>query len=578
MSNSQQSKIERKLGILGGGQLAMMLTNAAHRLGIDNIYVLDPTPNCPASKVGAHQVIGSFRDKNDVIEFSKKVDVLTIDIEDVSIEALDEIQNQGTVKIYPDPKLLKVIQDKYKQKCIFSEYNYDGNDKYTPYLPINFIREYDNLQSLNSIIDTFKNVCKDLSKFKFVVKAKRGGYDGKGVWFFEKPEQVEELLKVSGMKRCDIYLENFVDIEKEIAVVYCGYGSRDDLLGYVEHVTYPIVETVQKDGICTTVTCPTSLTLKQREKVEEIVSNFCREFGTVGIVAMELFLTVDGEIFINEVSPRVHNTGHFTIEATNCSQFEQHIRAVMGLDIIEPKLTVPYAVMHNILSEGYNSQDYSYLSKSGSHWYGKVPTIIYKEIVDENVTDKDADTRVTKIFRKNRKIGHITQSLEPSQVSFPLIYIVMGSMSDLPTMTPAIDLLKDYKMPYKVDVVSAHRSPDWMYEFGKNVESLGGRVIIAAAGGAAHLPGMLASITPLPVIGVPIPSKHLNGQDSLLSIVEMPDGVPVATVGIGKAKNAAILALKIIGAMKEVKDIIKKNREKVSRQRSDLLEKLNYMN
>ena len=144
----------------------------------------------------------------------------------------------------------------------------------------------------------------------------------------------------------------------------------------------------------------------------------------------------------------------------------------------------------------------------------------------------------------------------------------MGSSSDYKTMEPAIELLKYYSIPHKVDVVSAHRSPEWMFEFGKNIESWCCKVIIAAAGGAAHLPGMMASLTPIPVIGVPVPTQNLGGQDSLLSIVQMPDGVPVATVGIGKAKNAAILAAKIMGLDDVSNDIMRKNRKKVFNQRS----------
>ena len=148
-----------------------------------------------------------------------------------------------------------------------------------------------------------------------------------------------------------------------------------------------------------------------------------------------------------------------------------------------------------------------------------------------------------------------------------MVYVVMGSSSDLPQMKGCIELLKQYNIPFEVDIVSAHRTPHWMYEFAESAEKKG-RVIIAAAGGAAHLPGMIASISNLPVIGVPIETKALGGRDSLYSIVQMPDGVPVATVGIGKSKNAAILAIKILGLVNISKQIQKENREKVDKQRS----------
>jgi 5-(carboxyamino)imidazole ribonucleotide mutase len=130
----------------------------------------------------------------------------------------------------------------------------------------------------------------------------------------------------------------------------------------------------------------------------------------------------------------------------------------------------------------------------------------------------------------------------------PLVGVIMGSDSDLPTMQGAVDVLTDFGVAHEVRVVSAHRTPDAMYEYAHTASERGLRVIIAGAGGAAHLPGMTASMTSLPVIGVPVPLQHLDGLDSLLSIVQMPDGIPVATVGVGKARNAGLLAVRILGA------------------------------
>jgi 5-(carboxyamino)imidazole ribonucleotide mutase len=133
-------------------------------------------------------------------------------------------------------------------------------------------------------------------------------------------------------------------------------------------------------------------------------------------------------------------------------------------------------------------------------------------------------------------------------VAAPLVGVIMGSDSDLPTMQGAVDALTEFGVAHEVRVVSAHRTPDVMYEYARTSAERGLRVIIAGAGGAAHLPGMTASLTSLPVIGVPVPLQHLDGLDSLLSIVQMPDGIPVATVGVGKARNAGLLAVRILGA------------------------------
>ncbi len=137
---------------------------------------------------------------------------------------------------------------------------------------------------------------------------------------------------------------------------------------------------------------------------------------------------------------------------------------------------------------------------------------------------------------------------QPPTGPAPRVGIVMGSDSDWPTMQPAAEALAEFEVPYEADVVSAHRMPDEMIDYGRRAHGRGLQVLIAGAGGAAHLPGMLASVTPLPVVGVPVPLRHLDGLDSLLSIVQMPSGVPVATVAVGAARNAGLLAVRILAA------------------------------
>jgi len=511
--------MNRKLGILGGGQLAMMMTQAAFRLGITDVTVLDPTEDCPASKVGAKQIVGSFRDREKILELAKMVDVLTIDIESVNIDALEEAKEY--CEVYPDPSCLRVIQDKFEQKIYMKNLG----------IPVVEVISGD-----------------ELPECGFVVKAKKGGYDGKGVWIMKTSEDVDAFLEKYDLKDDDnMFVEELVDINAELAVM--SFVRESGVA-----VNYPIVETVQDNGICVMTVCPVSLDLHVRIEINNIVKRVVQSFNTRGMFGIELFLTKDGRVLLNEVSPRVHNSGHYTIEATNCSQFEQHIRSVMGMNMLKPELTISPVVMYNILAKGDETDFVK--SYKGLHWYCKS--------VGENG-----------MYKKRRKIGHATTKLAMKDRLDPVIYIVMGSTSDYETLRPGIELLEHYNIPICVDVVSAHRSPEWMFTFGRNVESWGGKVVIAAAGGAAHLPGMLASITNLPVIGVPIPSKNFQGKDSLLSIVEMPDGVPVATVGIGKSKNAAILALKMIGEMEIVSDIKRLNQEKVNMQRSILSENKN---
>lgn len=504
-----------KIGILGGGQLALMLTEAAFKLGIHDITVLDPTHNCPAQTVGAKQIVGSFTDKNKIIELANIVDVLTFDIESVNIDAL--FSASEITKVYPSPNCLSIIQNKYLQNCFLKDLS----------IPIpEFYKIEDMPLSDNNEI---------------IIKAKKGGYDGKGVWKINK-EDLPDLMEKLNIYEDNIFAEELIDIKKELAIIaYLSYNQRV--------ICYPIVETIQCDGICTEVICPVPLDISIRKEIKDITQKIVKKFQTNGIIAIEFFLTSDNRVLVNEISPRVHNSGHYTIEATNCSQFEQHIRSIIGLPTIIPCFQYDQPViMKNILGTGKEIDYNNIISKSGLHWYNK--------------KSKDG------IYKLNRKIGHYTEQITVNNCPYPLVYIIMGSSSDYETIEPAIELFKYYHIPYKVDIVSAHRSPEWMYEFGKNIESWCCRVIIAAAGGAAHLPGMMASLTPIPVIGVPVPTQHLGGQDSLLSIVQMPDGVPVATVGIGKAKNAAILAIKIMGLPEVSNDIMRQNREKVADQRS----------
>jgi phosphoribosylaminoimidazole carboxylase len=502
-----------KIGILGGGQLAMMLTEASIKLGYRNIFVLDPTINCPAKCVGANQVVGSFKDENEIINFAKRVDVLTFDIESVNLNALYLAKKYCNV--YPDPSVLDIIQDKYCQKKYLKNLN----------IPIPELYDVD-------------NYCFELEKF--IVKTKKDGYDGKGVWVMKSSDELSKFMLDNNVNKNDIFIEDYIEIKKELAVIAYLYKNKVCF--------YPIVETIQENGICKEVICPTPLNSYIRKQIKHLTKRILLDFNTKGVFAIE-FLYNGDEIYVNEISPRVHNSGHYTIEATNCSQFEQHMRSILDLECIQPKMTISHVKMTNVLGTGKKINK-KLFNKPNFHWYHKKPNGEY--------------------YKKNRKIGHYTKKLFITEIPYPLIYIVMGSSSDLPYLQPGIDLLKKYNIPIHVDVVSAHRSPHLMYDFGEEFESKCGKVIIAAAGGAAHLPRMLASITTQPVIGVPIPTKHLGGQDSLYSIVQMPDGVPVATVGIGKSKNASILAMKILNLTEFVKDIKCENGRKVGRQMEEL--------
>ena len=315
--------------------------------------------------------------------------------------------------------------------------------------------------------------------------------------------------------------------------------------GLNEVRAYPVVETEQRDSICHITVCPARITEHSRVLAEKIAIDCVSSLEGRGIYGVELFLMKDGSVLFNEIAPRPHNTGHYTIEASDCCQFENHLRAVTGMPLGSTKMKVQAAVMLNVLgdADGKEGMDLcnamlnraQKMAGASVHYYGK------------------ADVK------KNRKIGHITlvgdnvtqclanvrviQGIDAAAERSPLVGIIMGSDSDLPCMKAAAEELDRFDVPYEMSIVSAHRTPGRMFEYAHAAHNRGIKVIIAGAGGASHLPGMVAAMTPLPVIGVPVKTTALSGNDSLLSIVQMPKGVPVATVAIDNAANAGLLAV-----------------------------------
>lgn len=185
------------------------------------------------------------------------------------------------------------------------------------------------------------------------------------------------------------------------------------------------------------------------------------------------------------------------------------------------------------------------MSRAVVHWYGKDGCRPGRKVGHINLTGNshgELDASLAQLM----ELEGIPLSLLPSPKPTPLVGIIMGSQSDLPTMHAAVDIMKKFGIPYEVDIVSAHRTPDKLVDYARNAASRGLRVIIAGAGGAAHLPGMVAAMTSLPVVGVPVKTSTLSGVDSLYSIVQMPRGIPVATVAIGNAQNAGLLAARIL--------------------------------
>ncbi|QCE07440.1 phosphoribosylaminoimidazole carboxylase [Vigna unguiculata] len=513
------------VGVLGGGQLGRMMCQAASQMAI-KVMVLDPQENCPASSLSYHHMVGSFDESTKVEEFAKRCGVLTVEIEHVDVDTLEKLEKQG-VDCQPKASTVRIIQDKYQQKVHFSKHG----------IPLPEFMKIDDLESAKKVGELFG--------YPLMIKSRRLAYDGRGNFVAKSEEELSSAVDALGGFDRGLYAEKWAPFVKELAVIVAR--GRDNSIS-----CYPVVETIHRDNICHIVKAPANVKWKTRELATEVAVNAVKSLEGAGVFAVELFLTNDGEILLNEVAPRPHNSGHHTIESCHTSQFEQHLRAVVGLPLGDPSLKTPAAIMYNILGEEEGELGFQLAHElmkralaipgASVHWYDKPE------------------------MRKQRKMGHITivgpslnniesnlaillegKRLHDKTAVAPRVGIIMGSDSDLPVMKSAAEILEMFGVPHEVRIVSAHRTPELMFSYASSAHERGIQVIIAGAGGAAHLPGMVAALTPLPVVGVPVRASTLDGLDSLLSIVQMPRGVPVATVAVNNATNAGLLAVRILG-------------------------------
>ncbi len=311
----------KKVGIVGGGQLAMMMTEVADSLDI-SIIVIDPTSGCPASLVGATQIVADYNDETAIHELSENTDVVTIDFEHVNTKALQELSEAGK-EVHPHPGTIAMIQDKLTQ-CRFLEAHH---------LPIADFKQLDTLEEARNALETFGG--------KMLLKMRHQSYDGKGNAVVTT-DNLEEAWNTFGDAK--LYGEAFIPFVQELAVIIAR-----DRCGTI--VIYPTVETIHVNNICHKVFLPGDLSDTEREKAEAIAMRTAKHLEGAGVFAIEMFLTKGNEILINEIAPRVHNSGHPTIEGSVTSQFEQHLRAVTGMELGSTDMKHEAAVMINILGK-----------------------------------------------------------------------------------------------------------------------------------------------------------------------------------------------------------------------------------
>lgn len=529
----------RKVGVLGGGQLGRMLIEAANRLNIQ-VNVLDVAAS-PAKQISAHDghIEGSFKDAASVKKLAQASDVVTVEIEHVDTHMLEEVAEQ--VKVEPSWKTLRMIKDKYAQKQYLKEHGVDVAESLD--------LEGKGVQGLKEAGSSFG--------YPFMLKSKTEAYDGKGNFVVKSEADVDAAFEALGKR--PLYAERWADFRMELAVMVVK--TKDGLL------TFPTVETVHEDSICKlTYAPPRNVSPTTSQQAQELAKKAIGAFEGKGVFGVEMFLLKDDRLLLNEIAPRPHNSGHYTIEACPLSQYDAHLRAILDLPIPQSALRLREpSIMLNILGGQTPDSHVQVANKAltspnaSVHLYGKGDArpgrkMGHITITAPTLAAAEAEIQPLVAFVDSLKTGkQPAPTPSPStQAEDPLVAVIMGSDSDLPVLKAGLDLLTALSIPFTTRITSAHRTPDWLRTFSKQASSTSVRVIIGAAGGAAHLPGMCASWTTLPVIGLPVKATHLDGLDSLWSMSQMPRGEPVATVGINNSTNAALLAVRILGASDEV--------------------------
>ena len=354
-----------KIGIIGGGQLGRMLIQS----GIDfnlNFSVLDPDPQAPCHQL-APFTCGKLTDYKTVMDFGKDCDLITIEIENVNTQALADLEKAGK-KVFPQPHIVELIQDKRRQKQFFKDNNIPTAD---------FL-----------LVENKVDILTHQSYLPAVNKLGREGYDGRGVQVLRSKEDISKAFDAPGL------LEKLIDFEKEISVIV----SRNTA-GVI--TTFPAVEMVfhPQANLVEYLFSPAQIRDAIAQQAKEIAERVITTLGLVGILAVEMFVTKDGQVLVNEVAPRPHNSGHQTIEANVTSQYEQHLRAILGLPPGDTRCTAPSAMVNILGEEGFTGMaQYEGLSEVMAmpgvhvHLYGKKQTKPFRKMGHVTIVESDLES------------------------------------------------------------------------------------------------------------------------------------------------------------------------------------------
>ncbi|MES2456180.1 MAG: 5-(carboxyamino)imidazole ribonucleotide synthase [Bacteroidota bacterium] len=359
-----------KLGVLGGGQLGRMLIQEAINYNVTTL-ILDPDTDAPCKHIANYFECGSITDFDTVYAFGKKADIITIEIEKVNIEALEQLEKDGK-QVYPQSRVIRLIQDKGVQKQFFKE-----ND--IPTAPF-------------QLVNTREDIRKSHFAFPYILKQRRDGYDGKGVM------KINNIADIDNAFDAPCLIEELVDFEKEIAVIVARNANGDVK-------TFPMVEMEfnAEANLVEFLISPSTYPDSIQEKAEQIAKKIAASLNVTGLLAVEMFITRNGDILVNELAPRPHNSGHHTIEGNYVSQFEQHLRSIYNLPLGDTR-SISNAVMINLLGEkGHDGvAKYSGLEKILAiegvyvHLYGKKYTKPFRKMGHITVVDQNREAAIEK--------------------------------------------------------------------------------------------------------------------------------------------------------------------------------------
>ena len=378
--------MKKRLGIIGGGQLGMMITEAAKNLSehISEIIVLDPTENCPAAQAGAKQIVGDFKDEIAILKLAEQSDIITYEIESGNTDVLSKLK----AEIEPSPSTLGIIQDKLSQKTFLSE---NG-------LPVSQFYEITSLDDLREKI-------KDLG-LPVLLKSRRDAYDGRGNFKITSSNEIEKAYQHFDGK--SLMVEKFVNFKMEVSVI-AARNTKGDI------TTYHLVENIHENNILKTTIAPARVSDDVINDAGDIAKKTMEVLKGAGVFGIEMFIDQDDKILINEIAPRVHNSGHHTLQSCKTSQFEQHLRAILGLELGSTDL-VHKTVMCNILGpDGYEGKYKPVeLEKDGVYlkMYGKDVSKQQRKLGHFNIVDQSDSKDISELLEMADEIKN-TASILP---------------------------------------------------------------------------------------------------------------------------------------------------------------------